>query len=335
MAKRQQRKPAQKKPNTNVSPLFKNAMKKGWEGAKTDMATSIENAARGVINDAFNTVLQKGIGSISSFKLGGDSDSGDGKTKWPSYLMPIIKGEYGVITILGARDSGKTTAAVNVAEARQQALQTPIYFVNYPAHLAPNHITPVHGDQMIFLMEQAEFGSTIIIDDASLIVNSKRGMMGSGIAFENLINTIAHRGILLIITVQDSSDLNKAGLRADAYLLKPPERMFLETERPRMRLISEEALKAFETIPQEEWKKNIFVWVDSDRKGLVAYSKPDWMGRKQAKYRRKTEGEGQNQLGDGKGEAIEGEFRELPKEKTSQSSSFVSPFGDEGDSPLI
>ena len=296
----------------------------------------------------FDTALQRGMGGIRGMtgELVGKSSVGNAETDWPDYLMKIITGEFGVITIVGSRDSGKTTAAVNVAEVRQKALNTPIFFINYPQALAPPHITSVHGDHLVQLMEQAEFGSTIIIDDASLIINSKRSMTGTGIAFENLVNTVAHRGVLLIITVQDSSDLNKAGLRADAYLFKPPEKMFLATERPRMRIISEQAATAFEAVPKDQWVKHIFVWVDSDRHGLVTYSKPAWMGRKQAKYRRAlTSGNNGNGQGQGIGQdpndnVIEGEFREVPptgqqQRQTASEGVFQSPFGDDVDSPLV
>jgi len=335
-----------KNPDTGLKTLTKAALGRGWEGAKEDIATSLENTARQAINGLFDQALQRSMGSISS--ITGELMSGKKgvikvESDWPDYLMKIIAGEYGVITIVGSRDTGKTTVAVNIAETRQKALNTPIYFINYPAQLAPKHITPIHGDQIIQLMEQAEFGSTIIVDDASLLLNSKRGMTGTGIAFENLVNTVAHRGVLLIMTVQESSDLNKAALRADALLFKPPERMFVETERPRMRIIGGEAIKAFESIPKEQWVKHIFVWVDEERHGLVTYSRPDWMGRKQAKYRRMlasgdsvSNGQGVNQGQDEN--IIEGEYREISStsnRQTNDDASFHSPFGDEVDSPLV
>ncbi len=66
-----------------------------------------------------------------------------------------------------------------------------------------------------------------------------------------MVDTIAHRGILLIITVQDSSDLNNAGLIAEMYLFKEPEVSFLETERPITRNYQREGLTEFQGLTDE------------------------------------------------------------------------------------
>lgn len=285
-----------KNPNPGPAPnIFKEAMKKGVQGAKQDIAGVLEQTTRNVITQLATTAINKGVSGLMNIRgaqvgelEGGGTDGGGdtGETAWPDYLERIIAGEYGLILISGARDSGKTTAAVSAAEHRQKRLGQNIYFLNYPAELAPQHILSVDANYLEPLLAQAEFGSTIVADDASLLINSKRTMTGKGIAFESLVNTIAHRGILLIVTVQDTSDVNKAGLRADAYLMKPPERMFLETERPRMRIIQTRALEAFQSVPQDQWIKYIYAFVDSNREGMVRIKRPAWMDRAHAKYRR-------------------------------------------------
>lgn len=207
---------------------FRTAMQEGIAGAKGDIATAIGQSIRSTLTNVATGLVDRSLQRLTQPLTGGMLESPQeiagigGTTKWPGYIERLIGGEYGVVLIIGARDSGKTTIAVSIAEERQRKLQQGIYFVNYPQQLAPPHITAVHADQIEPLLSKAEYGSTIIIDDASLLINSKRTMTNKGIAFESLVNTVAHRGILLVVTVQDTSDVNKAGLRADAYLIKPP-----------------------------------------------------------------------------------------------------------------
>jgi len=83
---------------------------------------------------------------------------------------------------------------------------------------------------------------------------------------------------------------------------------------------------------------------DEERHGLVTYSRPDWMGRKQAKYRRMLASgdNGSNGKGISKDKdenIIEGEYREISSTRSRQTNDddvgFHSPFGDEVDSPLV
>ena len=323
-----------------VKELVKSGVLDGFDAAKLDMQDVVSDAVRGLFGTVVKAGMAKGVAGMGKWAVNGvEGQQKQGyQTDWPGWFLPLITGEYGVILISGTRDSGKTTVAVNIAESRQKALGTNIYFLNYPEDLAPENITPVHGDRLPELMEMAEFGSTIVVDDASLLVNSKRNMTGQGLAFESLINTIAHRGVLLIITVQDTSDLNKAGLRADAYVLKPPERMFLQTERPRMRIIQEMALAQFDEIPRDDWIKHVFVFMDNERKGLVEYSRPEWMTREHAKYRRKIGGGGlpdarvstQKGITQGQGEMVEGQFKAVSSGAPNENGPF-----DYGDSESL
>ncbi len=319
--KREKRRRKVRKNPGSLKALAKAGALDGFDNAKLDMQDMVGETVRNLAGTLFKAGVDKGLARMGKWAVNGVAgQQKEGyQTDWPGWFLPLVTGEYGVILVSGTRDSGKTTVAVNIAEARQKALGTNIYFLNYPEELAPEHITPVHGDRLQELTEMAEFGSTIVLDDASLLVNSKRNMTGSGLAFESLINTIAHRGVLLIITVQDTSDLNKAGLRADAYVMKPPERMFLQTERPRMRLMQEMALAQFDTIPKDDWIKHVFIFMDNERNGLIEYSKPEWMTREHAKYRRQIGGGGlpdarvstQKGITQGQGAVAEGQFKAM------------------------
>jgi len=302
------------------------AVTTGWEGAKLDIGQALERGIRQALTNVANGWIDRGLSLATARALGVSGvatptrESAEGSTRWPPFARQILCGDYGVVTIIGARNTGKTVAAIAAAEERQRHTRGgPIYFVNYPAQMAPEHITAVPAAALEALLAQAPIGATIIVDDASLLVNSKRAMTGRSIAFENLINTVAHRGLLLITTVQETSDLNKAALRADMYLLKPPERMFLETERPRMRLIMEHVLQQFRQIPEEDWVRHIYAWVSERAHGMVAIAKPEWLTHSRVKYRRALgPGDTEHAASRAPGDVVEGTFSEIAESEQPQ-----------------
>lgn len=312
-----------------VPTRFRSAASLGLDAAMDEVANGLERVIKNTVSNLINGAIERGVNGLTR-NLGGVGSASSkvgkagGETAWPEWAQRVLLGEYGVVLSVGARDSGKTTAVVSMAEFRQQQLGTNIYFVNYPAQLAPDHIVPVPAEQLDALFDGAEVGATIIIDDASTLLNSKRTMTNRGIGFETTVNTVAHKGILLLLTVQDSSDINKAGLRADMYAFKPPERAFLETERPRMRIISQYALDAFSRIPTQDWVKWVYLWVNEQANGLVEVKRPEWMDRAHAKYRRLAQGRGagfaaQNSNRARSGQTVvEGEYVEVDEARSLQ-----------------
>ena len=87
------------------------------------------------------------------------------------------------------------------------------------------------------------------------------------------------------MNAQDSADVHKAGLRADLLMFKPPERMFEGSERRAMRPLIRRAMEEFKRMPESEWVKHAWVWVDKDKCAMLKYDRPSWMDTKASKYR--------------------------------------------------
>ena len=93
-----------------------------------------------------------------------------------------------------------------------------------------------------------------------------------------------------------------------AGLLKPPDPMFLDTERRRMRMILERTLAEFERISPSAQVRYTYVWMDSERNQMVEVIKPEWLDQQHVKYRGSisTSGRRLRELGPG-GEVGTGE----------------------------
>lgn len=259
-----------------VNGLVKEATKRGSDGVKRSLKKA----------------LTENLAESSGLGIGGSTNK-----SWPPWFNQILSLDGIVVPVIGARDTGKTTAQIVIAEHIQRRANVPIYFIGYPERLAPPHITPVPIRSLSNVLNNAESGSVIILDDAYRFFSSKRTMTRGGLEFEDWINSAAHSGHRLLISVQDSSDLHKAGLRADVFVFKPPERMFEGSERSQMRPIVKRALQAFDGIPRADWVKHAWLYRDPDRNGMITYDRPGWMTRSKAKYRGRRPGAGQRQFG--------------------------------------
>lgn len=84
-----------------------------------------------------------------------------------------------------------------------------------------------------------------------------------------------------------------------------------------MRIILQYAINAFNTIPQSEWIRHVYAWVNAQENGLVKVERPEWLDRARVKYHRYGAAQGgfkpQGQLppGPGRGNVVEGEFTEI------------------------
>lgn len=246
------------------------------------------------VGGALKSGIRSGIGRMQS-----GPGVGQVHSSWPQWFRQILESDGRVIPVVGARDTGKSTAAVVMAEYIQQKKKSRIFFIGYPQDLAPSHIIPVPVQAMWKIMDLTQPGDVVILDDAYRWFNSKRTGSHAGLMFEDWVNGIAHVGSTMIITVQDTSDLVKSGLRADVFVFKPPERMFEGSERPQMRPIVRMAKLAFDQIPMSDWVKYAFLYRDPDRLGMITYERPEWMNRSRAKYRRAARMAGQDGGGTG------------------------------------
>ena len=235
--------------------------------------------------------VKKGIrsGMKADFSQGIAGIGGIGKatSDWPGWFNQVLMRDGIILPIIGARDFGKTTCAIVIAEhiQRKKGGSTMIYFPGYPQNYAPPHIVALPISAIPQLMDSVEPGAIVIFDDAYRFFSSYRTQSNTGLMFQDWVNGIAHQGVTIILTVQDSSDLHKAGLRADAFMFKPPERMFEGSERPQMRPIVKRVSEAFDSIPRADWVKHAFIYADPERQAMITYERPPWMTRSKAKYR--------------------------------------------------
>ena len=273
-------------------------------GAGTEV---VQNAINSLIDSGVKSGqqrLQQGIqneikrvATQGSAKLGGIGGS-EPAAQWPGWFTSVLMREGGVFPVLGARDTGKSTACVSMAEYIQKHRDTPcnIFFPGYPPNMAPPHIIAIPESYIANIMHIAKYGDVVILDDAYRWFASRRSMKRINLDFMDWVNSAAHNGVNLFINLQDSSDLEKAGLRADAFIFKPPERMFEGSERKQLMPIIKRAQAAFDQIPRSEWVKYGFVWVDPERNAMVQFAKPEWMTRAKAKYRGRRGGDGSEVL---------------------------------------
>ena len=258
--------------------VFRNAVKAEFDAAvkagtkelvRTGVRMGSQRAAKGI----------SGLAALS----GGNKYIG---YDWPKWMTDTLTNRAGsVVAVVGKRHSGKTNLCVTLAEYIQNQTGSPIYFPGYPQDMAPRHIEVMPTAQIGSLLESIQPGAVLILDDASTVFNSKRTMSAVGLEFEAWINTVAHRGVHLFLNAQDSADVHKAGLRADLLMFKPPERMFEGSERRAMRPLVQRAVEEFKRMPESEWVKHAWVWVDKDKCGMMKYDRPAWMDTARSKYR--------------------------------------------------
>tara|TARA_Y100000310_G_scaffold342935_1_gene448330 strand:+ start:53 stop:994 length:942 start_codon:yes stop_codon:yes gene_type:complete len=249
--------------------------------------------------DLVRTGVRAGAKKASSGISGLSALGGGGKYigyDWPKWVTePLTNRAGSVVAVIGKRHSGKTNLCVVMAEYIQNQTNAPIYFPGYPKDMAPSHIEVMPTAQLGSLLDGIQPGSALILDDASTVFNSKRTMSHAGLEFEAWINTVAHKGVHLFLNAQDSADVNKAGLRADILLFKPPERMFEGSERRAMRPLVARAVDEFRRLPESEWVKHAWVWIDKDKCGMLKYDRPSWMTTSRSKYKGGAFARGENE----------------------------------------
>lgn len=248
-----------------VNGLIRDVTKQGQDKVKNALKSAMTSGLRG-----------EGVPGIGNLTAGKD---------WPGWFKDILMLNGTVVPTIGQRNSGKTTLQVVLSEWIQHQKNSRIFFPGYPENLAPNHIIPFPIKALHQIMEVVQPGDVIILDDAYRFFSSMRTMTRAGLQFQDWVNAAAHEGITLMTSVQDSSDLHKAGLRADVFIFKPPERMFEGSERPQMRPIVKRALSVFESLPRADWVKYAYVYRDPSREAVITYDRPAWMTKSKAKYR--------------------------------------------------
>ena len=169
----------------------------------------------------------------------------------------------GLIFVLGRRGEGKTAVSMRIAERR--ARET--YVLGVGQHHLPDDWHSLDEklrskDGLGQLEKTLPMGSTLLVDDAGLLLDSQEYASGLNKAFKYLIMVCRHREALLIVNVQYASSVTKYVLDTDVFLIKRPPRMWEAIEREELHDLYRK-IEPFWARLGEAGRKN-HVWALSD-----------------------------------------------------------------------
>jgi len=275
----------------SLAGLFSQAVQDGLRKGVGDIALQVSQNAR-------KKMLTTGSEAIGGFLSGGgvgDDGQIDPATGAPAWFAKVLKAAYGQSIIIGRRGSGKTSLSLALAEARGRD----IYMLDAPPALW-GHVTPV---KTIADIRRVPPGSSVIIDDASLYIPSRRSMSRGNVEFGEIASTARHLELTLIINSQYASTVDRYALEITAYFLKPPEFGWEDVERPFLKPIIQESLAQFAHMSETEQQQHVYVYVPPVRThvGMLSYSPPNWYTTSISRFR------GQRNPGAGEPLAHEGD----------------------------
>ena len=115
--------------------------------------------------------------------------------------------------------------------------------------------------------------SSLIVDDAGIVLDSASSGGGAVKAFKHLVQIIRHLNINCVVNVQYAASVTKYALDADAIFLKPPPMLFEAIERPEMLPFIAEAAPLWAALSDAEKKSHAWV-ISSEYRGPVHISLP-------------------------------------------------------------
>jgi len=184
-------------------------------------------------------------------------------------IAPVLKlrhkiGE--VVLVLGRIESGKTVAAFRLAEI----IGRPTYAVT-PEEPPPSWVTELRLEE---LSERPPPGSTLILDDLPTYMGSRDYQNAYVQQVERLIPVVRkRRKIILIFSSQNSAQGDKYILASQLVLLKPPDLLFSDLERPGVSKLYKQITPIYDRMSEYQQKRHVFVFAQ-DFRGLVRIDLP-------------------------------------------------------------
>jgi hypothetical protein len=130
-----------------------------------------------------------------------------------------------------------------------------------------------------WLEEALPHGSSLIVDDAGIVLDSASSGGGAVKAFKHLVQIIRHLNINCVVNVQYAAAVTKYSLDADAIFLKPPPMMWQAIERQELAPFITEAEPFWQAISESERKRHAWV-ISSEYRGPVHFQLPSfWSDR--------------------------------------------------------
>jgi energy-coupling factor transporter ATP-binding protein EcfA2 len=178
-----------------------------------------------------------------------------------------LKNKHGaVVLIIGRRESGKTILAQRLAEI----IGRPVYAVS-PEQTPPSWITELRLEQ---LSESPPPFSTLILDDIPAYMSSRDYNDSFVNVVEKLIPMVRHkRKLILIFNTQTSGQADRWIMDADLLLIKSPNLLFMETERPAVARIYKSVMPIFQQMTDQQQKRHAFL-LAQDYRELVRINLP-------------------------------------------------------------
>ena len=206
----------------------------------------------------------------------------DPSTGAPQWVSKLLAAPFGVHLVIGDRGEGKTSACLALGEARGRD----VFMLDAPETLR-DYVGTV--DSVPDIRKVPE-GATVIIDDASRYIGSRRAMSKANVEFGEIIATARHRGLTLAINSQYASWVDRYALEVTAYWQKYPAFGWQEIERPFLHQMVRNALAGYEGMGELERKKWVYLWRNQAQSGMMSYSPPAWYTTQMSRFRGKQGG---------------------------------------------
>jgi hypothetical protein len=174
------------------------------------------------------------------------------------------------IVILGSRGSGKTSLAFRIAEHLRWV--APVYVVAFP-DTARKYLPDWIG--MVPTMEDLPNNCIAIVDEASLLYHARSSMTKKAKALPELINLSRQKNQTIIFVTQESGQIDRNILSGtDVIVFKEPSLLQTRFDRPELRKITEEANRAFQSIPGDRRKWSYVIAQGKGDIGLIESAPP-------------------------------------------------------------
>ena len=254
------------------------------------LSDAIQDGIRAGIGDTFkaaSTAVRKGVVSnakqaFQNFRgaPGSAGEAGDfaiDAAGSPAWVSKLLNAPFGTHLCVGARGEGKSALCLAIGEARGQD----VYMLD-----APDSLTPFIGSVgSVASIRSLPEGSTVIIDDASRYIGSRRAMAKANVDFGEVIATARHRSLTLAINSQYASWVDLYALEVTGLWIKYPDFGWEEVERPSLHKAIKGALAGFAGMGEAQRKEWVYLYRDPGHYGMIRYSPPAWYTSARSRFR--------------------------------------------------
>lgn len=230
-----------------------------------------------LINGSVDSVVGEATGNPAGSYIEGEYkevDSPDGQ---------LVAGkDFGLIVILGAEQSGKTSLAYALAYD-QHKKGKPVFIVTsayLPISSKPDFV------QIIDLSDEGSIqkipnGAVLLIDDAAEYFGSLSYYAKESQQLKTLKNVAAHKGLLIIATLQQIRDSLRVLRFPQILYIKNPNIVYLDNEPIMYKKLILEAKEKFDSIPLSERPAYTYaVNMLSGDKQFFKLDKPTWLSKR-------------------------------------------------------